>query len=176
MSAIGRLGDERGVIQAKIVYWILAGVAVTLAAILIWALNLDGAPPDTVTEFYTSQVQTGPPAALNSAAPVAYKVIFRRETRPSGAGAAFPPKTVVDKPAAGLSVTFVLGNGFAVFADGTTKTVVKTDANGLATVSVVPKTSGADNLTFQITFKHPVTGRMTTETDTDVAVFEVQAP
>jgi hypothetical protein len=153
--------------------WIIVGVAALIAGAIILIFSL-GSPPKPVTGAAYSGSVSSPatfPTVVDSAITVTYYVKTRNETRPSGAGAGFPPTTASPwVNADSVDVTFILADDDATFDDGTIRKTVETDSAGNATVTIKPNRDGDDTLSFQIS----ISGQ--TQNDSTTFDFEVTVP
>ncbi len=135
--------------------WIILGVAALVGAAIIGLMFWTrGGPPNATHAAYSGALQspTPFPATVNGEVRVTYRVRTRNETRPSGAGAGFPPTTASPwVGASGLSVTFTLTNPNATFEDGTTAFTTTTDSAGDAVAVLVAAAAGDDTLGYSFT-------------------------
>ena len=91
--------------------WVVVGIALLIAAAIIWAFSLNNPAPNVTTTAYRSSLSspTPFPTTVNGNVVLQYMVDGRTETRPSGAGPACPPLTTSAWAAAGGGgVTFTL--------------------------------------------------------------------
>jgi hypothetical protein len=79
----------------------------------------------------------------------------------------------------GVPVIFTIATGNARFAAGGKTVTVPTDANGVATTTLVPVTDGADTVTFAFQYKVSTgtfSSTILTQNDPAPLVIEVDAP
>lgn len=149
-TALSHCGaDCRGAINV----WVLVGIGLGLAAIIIYVAGLRS-PPKPVSYIEWRGAVSAAPAAVTQPTSVSYTVTRRSVTVPYGAGPGFPPMiaTPWDK-ISGVPVIFTIATGNARFAAGGTTITVPTDAQGVATTTLVPITDGTDTVTFAFQYK-----------------------
>lgn len=157
----------------------IIGVAAVVAAYFVIVSQLGQAPPPVTIQVWEGSV-TSPasfPTVLdpgNAPLSVTYHVKTRQETRPSGAGMAYPPTNVTRwQPVSGADVTFRLSSGNATFADESTRKTVTPDGPGDATVELQNTTDGSDGLNFSYTISLGMLSGSRTVNDPAVQTFEV---
>ena len=155
------------------ILWVLVGIGLLVAALIIWAFSLKSGPPPVTTAAYQGSMTVPAPfpSLVDKNVSVQYAVQTRNETRPSGAGPAFPPSLATPWVAAGgVTVTFTLSTGDAKFSNGSTQMTATSGSNGVATVTLGPAADGVDTLRFAITV-----GKSSAP-DAVVVPFEVHKP
>lgn len=153
--------------------YVVIGIAFVIAAFAIWMFSLDKAAPNVTTQAYQGSMSSPSPFPTTVAGnmTVSYTVQTRKETRPSGAGPAFPPiNTTSWSPASGVTVTFTLANANAKFSNGGTTITAATDASGVAKATLGPAADGTDTLSFAITVGSQ------SQPDSAVVTFETHKP
>lgn len=163
--------------KGAVVLWILIGIAFLIAAAIIVVLYL-GAPPSNVKYDVIEGKMTAPqqfPAVLDSDVTVTYQVTIKSVTVPYGAGPGYPLlSSTKPKPLENSRVKFILKNGDAAFADGSTTKTVDTDPQGNANVIIKTARDGDDILNFEIQYRTGILFRTWQALpDPDAVVFEV---
>jgi|GEM_PF-1064730 hypothetical protein len=166
MRAFELAGKQRG---AALTWVIVAVLAIALA---VWAFTMRGGP-SVSTKIYAGKLSapTPFPSVVNSPVTVTYTVTSSSQARPARAPMSVPATSSSPwTPERGIVVTFVLKTGDASFGDAGTTKSVSTDAQGNATVTIVPARNGRDNLSYRFALGKD------TVTDSDTNSFEVVKP
>jgi hypothetical protein len=144
-----RRGQEGGAILViLIVVAVIAFLAFTVS--FVGKLVITAPPkPSTFAVYNGSLTAPKPfPTLVNSNVSATYTVTTHNVTVPNGMGpAATPISTTKPVGVQNAIVMFNLTTGDATFSDGSTSKSVKTDKNGLATVTIKPAKDGVDGLT-----------------------------
>lgn len=166
--------DESGAATIIIVVGVIV-ILIVLGLTAATALKWSAGPGPVTTERHVGSLSAPTPFPATVSAPtnVTYHVTKVKESRPSGAGSAYPATPISTSDVEDALITFTLAVGNATFDDGSTIKQVETGADGKATVSIIAATDGVDTLRFAMTIGKGIFSNGVTVGDPIEEVFEV---